>query len=255
MMRSVGVLVVAVVLGTWAGEARAEKDKFEVGEPVQVFALRAVNSDVIGENLVAVDKYFGAEAKDPKKAILVSFFATYCEPCKREMPYLAALYDTYKDKGLMVMSVSIDRDAEQIEFVKNLAAQSNVKFPVLSDRFNIVAKRYFISKLPLVYLINGEGKVALARVGYNDDISRTLLDEVRKLVGEPTTSPVPDALARFMGGHGAAPATAEAAPPTPTATDATPASVQGSDEAPAAEPVKKGKGKKGKAKKAKGKKK
>jgi alkyl hydroperoxide reductase subunit AhpC len=174
------------------------REKFDVGEVAPTFALRAVNPEVIGENLVAVDRYFGADAKQPKKAVLISFFATWCEPCKKEMPFLAALYDTYKDKGVMVLSISIDREAEQIDFIKTLATNANAKYPVLSDRFNIVAKRYMVAKLPLVYVMSPDGKVAFSRVGYTEDTPRALADEIRKLIGE-SGAPMPDTLSRFLG--------------------------------------------------------
>ena len=194
------LLGVALIQGT-AGTAVADKDRFEVGEEVKNFTLKVVNTEDAGEPYVSIERYYGPEAKDPKKAILLSFFATYCEPCKREMPYLGALYNLYKDKGLVILSISIDKEAEQIDFVKNLAKESNVGYPVLSDRFNIVAKRFYISKLPCVYLVNAEGKVSMVNVGYNDDISRTLLESIRKAIGEPITDPVPDVLAKYMTGQ------------------------------------------------------
>jgi alkyl hydroperoxide reductase subunit AhpC len=182
--------------------AFAEKDRFEVGEEVPIFTLKVVNPDDSGESFVSVDNYYGPSAKEPKKAVLVSFFATYCEPCKKEMPYLAALHENYKDKGLEVLLVSIDKEADKIEFAKNLAKEHNVKFPVLSDRFNIVAKRYFISKLPCVYLINSEGKVDMVNVGYSGDVSKTMFGEVRKALGEPASDPVPPSIASYFDAHG-----------------------------------------------------
>ena len=186
------------------------KDKFDIGELAPVFALRAVNGDVIGENTVAVDRYFGSDAKLAKKAVLISFFATWCEPCKRELPFLAALYDTYKDKGVMVVSVSIDREPEQIDVIKSLATGANAKYPVLSDRFNIVAKRYMVSKLPLVYVVSPDGKVAFSRVGFTEDTPRAVTEEIRKLIGE-SNAPIPDTLSRFWN---ASPAVASATKPS-----------------------------------------
>ena len=173
------------------------------------------------------------------------------------MPFLAALYDTYKDKGLMVLSVSIDREAEQIEVIKSLATNANTKYPVLSDRFNIVAKRYMVAKLPLVYVMSPDGKVAFSRVGFTEDTPRALTDEVRKLIGE-SGAPMPDTLTRFLGG---VPAVADAGKTDPTVATATvnkTTTVSGSTTT-ATEPVKtdgtdaptkgkKAKGKKGKRK-------
>lgn len=238
---ALGIGAVALVASR---SAQAEKDRYDPGEEIPVFTLKAINSDDSGESYVSVDKYYGAEAKTPKKAILLSFFATYCEPCKREMPFLGALYETYKEKGLQVLLVSIDKEADKIEEAKTLAAESGVKFPVLSDRFNIVAKRYFISKLPCVYIVNGDGKVSVVNVGYSGDVTKNLLDEVRKLIGEPAGDPVPVTLAKYMahgdgaggagaGGDSSAAAdagteTAAADAASPEATDAAPPEDEGS---------------------------
>ncbi len=188
--------VVASVLPSGAGAQQG----FGVGERVQLFTLKAINAASYegGSPYISLDDYFGAEAKAPKKALLMSFFATYCEPCKREMPFLAALQETYRDKGLQILIISIDKEKEKIEIAKALADEAGVKFPVLSDRFNIVARRYFVEKLPNVYVVDGGGKVAFAKVGYGDDVSRELLDVVRKNLGESTSAPVPAALSAFM---------------------------------------------------------
>ena len=197
---TIGVVTAAFLMGA-ATTSRAAKEQFDVGEEVSRFTLKVINTDVVKVRFVGIDQFFGPEAKEPKKAILLSFFATYCEPCKREMPFLAALHDLYKDKGLAVVSVSIDKEPDKIEFVKTLAQQSNVKFPLLSDNFNIVAKRFFVSKLPCVYLIDGDGKVAWVNVGYNDDASKAMVENIRKAMGEPTTDPIPEALTKLMAGH------------------------------------------------------
>ena len=80
-----------------------------------------------------------------------------------------------------------------------LANAAGAKFPVLSDRFNIVAKRYMISKLPCVYIINGDGKVHMVNVGYSDDISKHLFDELRRALGISPDEPVPAVLASYLG--------------------------------------------------------
>src|SRR5262245_3416039 len=207
MKRNTGVLLALVLMPALA--SAADKDRYDVGEEVPGFTLKVLNGDESGEPYVSVDKYYGAEAKEQKKAIILTFFATYCEPCKREMPFLAAMYDAYKDKGLQILSVSIDKENDKVDFAKDLAKQNNVHFPVLTDRFNIVAKRYFISKLPCVYVINGEGKVSQVNIGYSGDVTKGLLEMIKGLIGE-SGNPTPDSVAKFLtadhgggGGHGA----------------------------------------------------
>ena len=109
-----GLFLLAVVALLGAGPAGAAKDHFDVGDDVPVFTLKAVNPDVAGAPYVSIDHFFGAEAKTPKKAILLSFFATYCEPCKKELPYLASLQDAYSASGLQTMLVSIDKEADKV---------------------------------------------------------------------------------------------------------------------------------------------
>lgn len=230
MSKAILATLTFVVAGAFAVVAHADKDRYEVGEEVKNFTLKAINAEESGDPYVGINRFVGPDADVAKKAVVLSFFATYCEPCKHEMPFLAALYDYYRDKGLMVLLVTIDKEAEKIEEAKALAKEAHIKFPVLSDRFNIVAKRYYIEKLPCVYLVGADGKVAMVNVGYSDDISRDLLDNIRKAIGEPTTEPVPDALARYVSGH------STAAPPdvTPQDTNGV-AAAEGS--APAAGPA------------------
>ena len=52
-----------------------------------------------------------------------------------------------------------------------------------------------------MYLINGEGKVAMVNVGYNDDIGKSLLENIRKAIGEPVTDPVPDSIVKYVTGQ------------------------------------------------------
>lgn len=159
------------------------------GSLAEQFTLKVVNVDTVEQRIFALGHLVGEAPKTPKKIVVLSFFATYCEPCKRELPLLQALYERYADKGLGVLVVSIDKDKDvpggAAEAVDALAKEHKLSFPVLHDRFNIVAKRYGVEKLPCLYLIDGEGKVALTNVGYTDDFSETLTKEVQTRLGLP----------------------------------------------------------------------
>ena len=193
--RQYAALLLGLMLASAEGRAA---DGLNVGDTIPTFGLKPINTDIAGTSLINVDSFYGDTATAPKKAIIVSFFATYCAPCKKEMPYLAALYDAFKDKGLQVMLVSIDADKEKMEEAKQLGADNGVQFPILWDRFNIVAKRFFVEKLPNVYVVDATGKVSLNKVGYTEGVTQELLDEVRKHLGEPNDAPVPEVLAQFI---------------------------------------------------------
>ncbi len=128
------------------------------------------------------------------KAVLLSFFATFCAPCKREMPYLEQLQEQFRDQGLRVVMVSIDRDEDAGAKIEALAKQNKVSFPILKDRFNFLARRYLgeTAPLPSVFLIGRDGVVRELNRGYGKDASTFLLASVRTALGlsaAPTPAP------------------------------------------------------------------
>jgi thiol-disulfide isomerase/thioredoxin len=125
----------------------------------------------------------GSQPNEQKKLVIMSFFATYCDPCKKEMPELARLYDTYKDQGLGIMLVSIDKGDEQKKQIIDLAAASGVKFPVMHDRFQVVARRYSAERLPYMLMLDGSGTIKTVHIGYTDELKAGLENEVRAGLG------------------------------------------------------------------------
>ena len=194
---AVGFLLLGTAQRAWAG------DSLSVGDEAGSFTLKAINTEVLGNASpsVRLDDYVGSEAKNPKKALLLSFFASWCEPCKREMPFLQVLSDAYQAQGLQVLSITIDKEADKVEVAHGLATKNNLKFPVLSDHYGILARRYNISKLPCVYLVNSAGKFAWINVGYGDDASKQMHDEVRKALGVPASDPTPAVVATYLFNH------------------------------------------------------
>ena len=128
-------------------------------------------------------RWTGERPDEVKKLVIMSFFATYCEPCKKEMPELARLYAAYKDQGLGVMLVSIDKGDEQRQQIIDLAKLNNVAFPVMHDRFQVVARRYAAERLPYMLMLDGSGTVTTVHVGYTDDLKANLENEVRGHLG------------------------------------------------------------------------
>lgn len=127
----------------------------------------------------------GKSAKSPKKWVVLSFFATYCEPCKKEMPELARLHKAYGDQGLGIFLVSIDKGKEQAQEVAELAQSHKVQFPVLQDRFQVVARRYAAERLPYLLMLDEAGVVQKIHQGYSDEVQEVLEAEVREGLGLP----------------------------------------------------------------------
>ncbi len=92
------------------------------------------------------------------KAVLLNFWATWCEPCLEEMPALQKAYNTLKDEGFVVLAVSIDDDSRE-KNVRAFAKKFGLSFPILLDSDQKVRDKYFNNVLPTSYLINAKGKL------------------------------------------------------------------------------------------------
>lgn len=89
------------------------------------------------------------------KVVLVNFWATWCPPCRKEMPDLQALYDKYKDQGLVVLSIS----DEEIAKVSPFIAERKITYPVLLDPGRKVAEEFVVEGIPKSFVYDREGKL------------------------------------------------------------------------------------------------
>jgi thiol-disulfide isomerase/thioredoxin len=178
-------LPAAVALLLLSLPAAAEEEAVE-GLPAPTFSLRTMNPDVAGAAWVALDRFVGEAPEDPAaKAVLISFFASWCEPCERELPFLVQLDRMYRDQGLRVLGVAIDREEAGIEAARRLVSAAKVTYPVLSDRFNFLARRYLGEQAPLpsVFVVRRDGTIAKIERGYSKDASAFLLAHVQDALG------------------------------------------------------------------------
>jgi thiol-disulfide isomerase/thioredoxin len=180
--------LVALGVALFLASAAARADEVGVGAPAPVFSLRTLNPEVAGSAWVALERLVGPEADDAgAKLVLLSFFASWCEPCKKELPLLLQLDRDYREQGLRVVSVSIDTEPTGIDAAKALAAAAGLRHPVCSDRFNLLVRRYLGEQAPLpsVFLVRRDGTIALVARGYAKDASTFLRTAVRKELGLP----------------------------------------------------------------------
>ena len=116
-----------------------------------------------------------------KKAIFLNFWATWCPPCRLEMPTMEKAYQEYKSRGLEVLAVSID--AGQKSVVKNFLQEFKLTFPALLDPDMEVLRLYRIFGLPATFLIDKQGIIRHRELGYSDwtdPESRKKLEEILK---------------------------------------------------------------------------
>ena len=152
-------LVLAVSTPAHAGEAASD------------FTLR----DIEGNNVTL--------ASLKGKVVVLSFWATWCGPCKEEMPHLQKMYASMEKEGLQVLSISTD-DARSASKVKPYIMKMGYTFPVLLDRDSTVIGAYNPSKtLPYTVVIDAKGEVARRISGYNPGDEVQLAAFVGDLLG------------------------------------------------------------------------
>ena len=178
----------ALLLGA-AAAASEPTETLKEGTTAPSFSMKVLNTKESGMRVVSLDDYIGTTAKDGKKAkvVLVSFFATYCEPCKKELPVLEKLQQLYKDEGLRVFVISIDKGARQAGGIGELVAKHKLTYPVIHDRFQILAKRYLVGKLPYLLLLDPNGKITFVNVGYTEEFTKELIGKIQQGLGVPVT--------------------------------------------------------------------
>jgi peroxiredoxin len=95
------------------------------------------------------------------KVVLLSFWASWCGPCRQEMPVIEKLGQQYRDKGLMVFGVN-DEDRETIQdYIK----ENGYSFPTLVDEEQEASNLYNVHAIPTMVVLDREGNVASYRVG------------------------------------------------------------------------------------------
>jgi peroxiredoxin len=120
-------------------------------------------------------------AEQRGSVVLVNFWATWCGPCREEMPHLNRLYDKYRGSGLQLLGVNVDDDAKN---AIGMAQKMGVRFPVLLDTDKAVSRSFDVSAMPSTVLIDRDGKVRHVHRGYKAGVEDTYERLVRDLLKE-----------------------------------------------------------------------
>jgi peroxiredoxin len=115
------------------------------------------------------------------RVVMVNFWATWCGPCRIEMPHLGKLYDKYRGSGFVLLGVNIDEDPNA---ARALAGKLGIKFPVLLDTDKKVVGAYDLNAMPATVLIDKDGRVRHLHRGYREGVEATYEQQVRELLKE-----------------------------------------------------------------------
>jgi peroxiredoxin len=115
------------------------------------------------------------------QVVLVNFWATWCGPCREEMPRLQALYDKYRASGFVLLGVNVDEDPRS---ALGIAQQLKVSFPVLLDTDKSVSRLYDLRTMPSTVLIGRDGRVRFLHRGFRDGVESDYDAQIRGLLKE-----------------------------------------------------------------------
>ncbi len=113
--------------------------------------------------------------------VMINFWASWCGPCRQEMPLLNDLHNKYEPLGFTVLGVNVEENSSQaVDFISD----TPVDFPILFDSANEVSKAYQVIAMPTTVLVDRDGNVRYIHKGYKTGDEQKYRDMVRKLVRE-----------------------------------------------------------------------
>ena len=113
--------------------------------------------------------------------VMVNFWATWCVPCRQEMPHLQALYERYNSLGFELLAVNVEDDPEG---ARKWLEETPVTFPVLFDAKNEVSKLYKVVAMPSTVLVARDGTMRFIHHGYKPGYEGEYQTEIRALLRE-----------------------------------------------------------------------
>ena len=118
------------------------------------------------------------------KVLILTFFATWCEPCGDDLKFLQKLHAQYGDQGLRVLCVFTGR-ISKVKAAKKYIEKLEVNLPVLLDKRRIVSKRYKVTGLPCNYAIDREGFLKFKCVGCSEEVKQKFEGNLKDLLSIP----------------------------------------------------------------------
>ena len=113
--------------------------------------------------------------------VLVNFWASWCGPCREELPAFEELYQEYQDMGVEILAVNVDDEAEKANV---LLQDIEVSFPVLFDTAGDVSKLYDVNAMPTTVLVDRDGNVRLLHPGYRKGDEKKYEKAIKMLMRE-----------------------------------------------------------------------
>ena len=140
-----------------------------VSEQAPDFTLKSLD----GQNL-RLEEYRG-------QVVLINFWASWCGPCRQEMPILDQLHKRYEDTGFAVLGVNVEGE---IAPAQKIVDKTNVTFPVLIDEGQSVSQMYDLEAMPSTVVVDRNGVIRYVHMGYKPGDEAKYVEIVKQLIRE-----------------------------------------------------------------------
>jgi thiol-disulfide isomerase/thioredoxin len=115
------------------------------------------------------------------QVVMINFWASWCGPCRQEMPLLEGIYKKYNKMGFTLLGVNVEPDSNA---ANDWLKATPVSFPILYDRDSKVSKLYDVAGMPSTVIIDRSGKLRVLHRGYKPGDENEYLDSIRSLIRE-----------------------------------------------------------------------
>jgi len=163
-------LCLAIALATSAGITMEALAADPIGQPAPAFSLPLRG----GSAPLGLDQLRG-------QVVMVNFWASWCEPCRKEFPLLDQIYRKYKPAGFTLIGINVEPDAKDAE---GFIAKTPVSFPIVFDKDSAVSKLYHVSGMPTTVLVDRKGVLRWVHRSYVPGDENEYLNQVRAVLME-----------------------------------------------------------------------
>ncbi len=156
-------LLLAVMLGIFSVSVSAQLPSVK---------LKDVNGKIVDT----------AKFNNDGKPFVISFFATWCKPCNRELKAIHEVYPDWQDEtGVKLYAVSIDK-AQDIHKVKPMVDSEGWEYSVVLDPNSDFKRALGVQMIPHVFIVDGKGKIVDSRSGYTEGAEEHIIEKVREII-------------------------------------------------------------------------
>jgi thiol-disulfide isomerase/thioredoxin len=160
------LLIVFVILITHSVLfAQLDQNPLCIGCEGPTFSLPSLNQEYVSLRDFCGEKLRKPWINKTKYIVVLSFFATWCEPCKKEIPHLEKLMQEFKDQPIKFFLIDVGEEREKIlEFT----GERNLAIPILMDRYQKTSERYDALTLPRLFVLDQDGLIQRKQKGFTN---------------------------------------------------------------------------------------